>query len=40
MLQLFQRILFAKVTPNLRKIGLLDDHLAHRLQAIGAMAVD
>ena len=40
MLQLFQRVLFAKVTPNLRKIGLLDDHLARRLQAIGAMAVD
>ena len=40
MLQLFQRILFAKVTPNLRKIGLLDEHLATRLRAIGAMAVD
>jgi predicted unusual protein kinase regulating ubiquinone biosynthesis (AarF/ABC1/UbiB family) len=40
MLQLFQRILFAKVTPNLNKIGLLDDHLATRLRAIGAMAPD
>ncbi len=38
MLQLFQRILFAKITPNLRKIGLLDDDLTGRLIAIGAMA--
>jgi hypothetical protein len=38
MLQLFQRVLFAKITPNLRKIGLLTPHLAERLVAIGAMA--
>jgi predicted unusual protein kinase regulating ubiquinone biosynthesis (AarF/ABC1/UbiB family) len=40
MLQLFQRILFAKITPNLRKIGLLDADLTQRLMAIGAIAVD
>jgi hypothetical protein len=40
MLQLFQRILFAKITPNLRKIGLLTPDLAQRLVAIGAMAPD
>jgi len=40
MLQLFQRILFAKITPNLRKIGLLDDDLTERLVAIGAIAPD
>ena len=40
MLQLFQRILFAKITPNLRKIGLLTPDLAGRLVAIGAMAPD
>jgi hypothetical protein len=40
MLQLFQRILFAKITPNLRKIGLLDDDLTGRLVAIGAVAAD
>ncbi len=40
MLQLFQRILFAKITPNLRKIGLLDADLTARLRAIGAMADD
>jgi predicted unusual protein kinase regulating ubiquinone biosynthesis (AarF/ABC1/UbiB family) len=40
MLQLFQRILFAKITPNLRKIGLLDDDLTARLVAIGAIAPD
>jgi predicted unusual protein kinase regulating ubiquinone biosynthesis (AarF/ABC1/UbiB family) len=39
MLQLFQRILFAKITPNLRKIGLLDDDLTARLTAIGAIAL-
>jgi hypothetical protein len=38
MLQLFQRVLFAKITPNLRKIGLLDDDLTARLIAIGAVA--
>lgn len=32
--------LFAKITPNLRKIGLLDDHLTDRLVAIGAVAPD
>ena len=40
MLQLFQRILFAKITPNLRKIGLLDADLTARLTAIGAIAAD
>jgi predicted unusual protein kinase regulating ubiquinone biosynthesis (AarF/ABC1/UbiB family) len=40
MLQLFQRILFAKITPNLRKIGLLDHDLRARLVAIGAIAPD
>jgi ubiquinone biosynthesis protein len=40
MLQLFQRVLFAKITPNLRKIGLLSDRLAGRLVAAGAMAPD
>ena len=32
MLQLFQRILFAKITPNLRKIGLLTPDLHARLR--------
>lgn len=40
MLQLFQRVLFAKITPNLRKIGLLDAALTDRLIGIGAMAPD
>ena len=40
MLQLFQRVLFAKVTPNLRKIGLLSPRLTDRLVAIGTMAPD
>jgi hypothetical protein len=40
MLQLFQRVLFAKITPNLRKIGLLTPRLAGRLVAVGAMAPD
>lgn len=40
MLQLFQRVLFAKITPNLRKIGLLSDHLRERLVAVGAIAAD
>jgi hypothetical protein len=38
MLQLFQRVLFAKVTPNLRKIGLMSDRLHDRLVSVGAMA--
>jgi predicted unusual protein kinase regulating ubiquinone biosynthesis (AarF/ABC1/UbiB family) len=38
MLQLFQRILFAKITPNLRKIGLLTPDLHARLVGIGATA--
>ena len=40
MLQLFQRVLFAKITPNLRKIGLMSDDLRGRLVAIGAIATD
>jgi predicted unusual protein kinase regulating ubiquinone biosynthesis (AarF/ABC1/UbiB family) len=40
MLQLFQRVLFAKITPNLRKIGLLSDPLIDRLVRIGAIAPD
>ncbi len=40
MLQLFQRVLFAKITPNLRKIGLLSPRLTDRLVGIGAMAPD
>jgi hypothetical protein len=40
MLQLFQRVLFAKITPNLRKIGLLSDPLVDRLIRIGAIAPD
>ena len=40
MLQLFQRVLFAKITPNLRKIGLLSPDLTDRLVAIGAIADD
>jgi ubiquinone biosynthesis protein len=40
MLQLFQRILFAKITPNLRKIGLLTPGLTDRLVAIGAISPD
>jgi hypothetical protein len=40
MLQLFQRVLFAKITPNLRKIGLLTPDLTSRLVAIGAIAPD
>jgi ubiquinone biosynthesis protein len=40
MLQLFQRVLFAKITPNLRKIGLLSPRLTDRLVGIGAMASD
>ena len=40
MLQLFQRVLFAKITPNLRKVGLLSDPLVDRLVRIGAIAPD
>jgi hypothetical protein len=40
MLQLFQRVLFAKITPNLNKIGLLSDDLRTRLVAIGAIPTD
>ena len=40
MLQLFQRVLFAKITPNLRKIGLLSPRLTDRLVAIGAMGAE
>jgi predicted unusual protein kinase regulating ubiquinone biosynthesis (AarF/ABC1/UbiB family) len=40
MLQLFQRVLFAKITPNLRKIGLLSPRLTDRLVGIGAIAPD
>jgi hypothetical protein len=40
MLQLFQRVLFAKITPNLRKIGLLTPDLYARLVGIGAIAPD
>ncbi len=40
MLQLFQRVLFAKITPNLRKIGLMSERLTDRLVGIGAMAPD
>jgi len=37
-LQLFQRVLFAKIMPSLRKIGLLNDHVRERLVAIAADA--
>jgi predicted unusual protein kinase regulating ubiquinone biosynthesis (AarF/ABC1/UbiB family) len=40
MLQLFSRILFAKVTPNLAKIGLLSDRLRGQLIEIGAVPDD
>jgi predicted unusual protein kinase regulating ubiquinone biosynthesis (AarF/ABC1/UbiB family) len=40
MLTLFQRVLFAKITPNLRKIGLLTPDLTARLVAIGAVSPD
>ena len=40
MLQLFQRVLFAKITPNLRKIGLLSDRLRTGLVAVGAIPPD
>ena len=37
MLQLFQRVIFAKITPNLSKIGLLSDRLRTQLVGIGAI---
>jgi predicted unusual protein kinase regulating ubiquinone biosynthesis (AarF/ABC1/UbiB family) len=40
MLQLFQRVLFAKITPNLRKIALLPDRLRQRLIGVGAIPPD
>jgi len=40
MLQLFQRVLFAKITPNLNKIGLLSAPLRERLIGIGAISSD
>jgi predicted unusual protein kinase regulating ubiquinone biosynthesis (AarF/ABC1/UbiB family) len=38
MMQMFQHVLFAKITPNLTKIGLMDEKLRDRLVAIGAIA--
>ncbi len=40
MLQLFQRVIFAKITPNLSRIGLLSDRLRGQLIGIGAMPPD
>lgn len=40
MLQVFQRVLFAKITPNLAKLGLLTDHLRDGLVSVGAIAHD
>ena len=40
MLTLFQRVLFAKITPNLSKIGLLTDRLRTKLVGIGAIPDD
>jgi hypothetical protein len=40
MLALFQRVIFAKITPNLSKIGLLSDRLRGQLISIGAMPDD
>lgn len=37
MLELFQRVIFAKITPNLSKIGLLSDRLRGQLIGIGAI---
>jgi len=37
MMHLFQRVLFAKITPNLSKIGLLTGRLRERLVSIGAI---
>ena len=39
MMQMFQRVLFAKITPNLTKVGLMDENLRDRLVAIGAIPV-
>ena len=38
MMQMFQHVLFAKITPNLTKVGLMDEKLRDRLVAIGAIA--
>src|SRR3546814_16599731 len=38
MLQLFQLVLFAKITPNLRNIVLLSPRPTDRLSSIGALA--
>jgi predicted unusual protein kinase regulating ubiquinone biosynthesis (AarF/ABC1/UbiB family) len=40
MMQLFQRVLFSKITPNLSKIGLLTPDLRDRLADIGAIPAD
>jgi len=40
MLELFQRVIFAKITPNLTKIGLLSDRLRLQLVGIGAIPDD
>ncbi len=40
MLQLFSRVIFAKITPNLTRIGLLSDRLRDRLVGIGAIPAD
>lgn len=40
MMQLFQRVLFSKITPNLSKIGLLTPDLRDRLVEIGAIPAD
>ncbi len=37
MMQMFQHVLFAKITPNLTKVGLMDEKLRDRLVAIGAI---
>jgi len=37
MMQMFQRVLFAKITPNLTKVGLMDEKLRDRLVSIGAI---
>jgi hypothetical protein len=39
MMQMFQRVLFAKITPNLNKVGLMDEKLRDRLVSIGAIPV-
>lgn len=37
MMQMFQHVLFAKITPNLTKVGLMDEKLRDRLVSIGAI---